>query len=37
MSPLRLFTLTALAVLAFAANAVLCRLAFTRNDPALSV
>lgn len=36
MSPLRLFTLTALAVIAFAANAVLCRLAFTRTgiDPA---
>jgi drug/metabolite transporter (DMT)-like permease len=36
MSPLRLLTLTALAVLAFAANAVLCRLAFTRTgiDPA---
>jgi drug/metabolite transporter (DMT)-like permease len=36
MSPLRLFTLTALALIAFAANAVLCRLAFTRTgiDPA---
>jgi drug/metabolite transporter (DMT)-like permease len=36
MSRLRLFTLTALAVIAFAANAVLCRLAFTRTaiDPA---
>jgi len=36
MSPLRLFTLTALAVIAFAANAVLCRLAFTSTqiDPA---
>jgi len=32
MSPLRLFTLTALALIAFAANAVLCRLAFTRTD-----
>ena len=36
MSPLRLFALTALALIAFAANAVLCRLAFTRTgiDPA---
>ena len=36
MSPLRLFTLTVLALIAFAANAVLCRLAFTRTeiDPA---
>jgi drug/metabolite transporter (DMT)-like permease len=36
MSPLRLLTLTALALIAFAANAVLCRLAFTRTgiDPA---
>ena len=36
MSPLRLFTLTALALIAFAANAILCRLAFTRTgiDPA---
>jgi len=36
MSPLRLITLTVLALIAFAANAVLCRLAFTRTeiDPA---
>jgi drug/metabolite transporter (DMT)-like permease len=36
MPPLRLFTLIALALIAFAANAVLCRLAFTRTeiDPA---